>query len=270
VKNNTLLFLWLFIGCVSNAQVVSDRIGFINSTEVVPNSSFQIEGGYVQDNLDYSSTMVTNASQFMFRQSASDIHEFRIGYVHEPKIAEDIHNLSFLSLGVKLKVANYEKLKIASIATWGFDVRTLMDDRGPLYYLQLEVPAEYFITDRLSIQSELRFNHLFEQTDITIAVKKQIGSSISILPGMVNQFLLSKRGDNGERPEWAELSYASIAVQGVIGSNLGLDIGALYPILTGKDQYEPSGGIVIKGGITFLIKHEPWLKNKRNITEEIY
>jgi hypothetical protein len=145
VKNNTLLFLWLFIGCVSNAQVVSDRIGFINSTEVVPNSSFQIEGGYVQDNLDYSSTMVTNASQFMFRQSASDIHEFRIGYVHEPKIAEDIYNSSFLSLGVKLKVANYEKLKIASIATWGFDVRTLMDDGGPLYYLQLEVPAEYFI-----------------------------------------------------------------------------------------------------------------------------
>ena len=54
------------------------------------------------------------------------------------------------------------------------------------------------------------------------------------------------------------MSYASIAVQGVIGSNLGLDIGALYPILTGKDQYEPSGGVVIKGGITFLIKHEPW------------
>jgi hypothetical protein len=77
---------------------------------------------------------------------------------------------------------------------------------------------------------------------------------------MMNQFLLSKRGDNGERPEWTELSYASIAVQGVIGNNLGLNIG--YSILTAKDQYEPSRGVVIKGGITFLIKHEPWLKNK--------
>ena len=66
---------------------------------------------------------------------------------------------------------------------------------------------------------------------------------------MMNQFLLSKRGDNGERPEWTELSYASIAVQGVIGNNLGLNIG--YSILTAKDQYEPSRGVVIKGGITF-------------------
>ena len=255
---------------VVNAQVATDRSGFIHSYETMPVSSLQIETGQMLNYLDYSVPFIKDISSILLRQSISDIHEFRLGFMREAKVDRSYYNSEFLSLGVKLRVANFEKLKISTIATWGFDMRTIRRSSSPLFYMELDVPCEYVIDSEWSVLSELKFNHLLEQSDINIALKRKIGNSVYVIPGMVNQFLLSKRGGNGEKPEWAELSYASFAVQGTLGDKIALDLGLLYPVLTGKNQSLPADGVAIKGGISYFIGHKVWRKNKLKIPAEIY
>lgn len=244
-------FLVCFLGVFSTYAQFSDRIGFVNSSEVVPNKGFQIESGYLANSLDYAGPRLVTSVNTLLRKGSSEIHEFRFGYDYELKEDNLEYNYEWFTLGVKLKVANYEKLKIASIATWGFDLRTITRLEEPIYYLQLEVPAEYHFTESLSAQAELRFNHLFEQSDFNIALKKKVGEHINLLPGFANSFFLVERGDHGDKPQWAELSYATLAVEARVNDNFTLDIGGLFNILTGKNQLDPAEGLVIQGGISY-------------------
>lgn len=277
MKNLTVLLMPFLAAIYASGQVVSDRFGFINSTEIVPQNSLQIEAGHCQSSLDYGSPFLRNNSDILLRHSTSGVHEFRLGYMQDPHFGSNAANYKIGTLGVKLKVTDFERLKIASIATLGVDIRTIVDvnrkpfEAGPSYYLQLELPVEYKLTERTSIQGELRQNiavGLFasspafrqtrgavKQTGVNIGLRKKIGSYVVLLPGWVNQFILSQSGDNGERFEWAELSYASIAAQVAVSDAFLIDVGFLRNVFTGKNQFEPAEGIVVQGGITFLLKH---------------
>jgi hypothetical protein len=268
--NKLFLIIFILTGYVLNAQVESDRFGYISSTEVIPNNGLQIEGGQMRSTLDYNSPRLLTLSEVLVRQGASDIHEFRLGFQYE-NVAEDVlFNMEWLTAGVKLNVLNSDKLNIAAIGTFGIDLRTVLLTRGPDYFLQLAAPFEYKFNEKTSILSEFRFNHFYEQSDINIGFKQRMGKYFTITPSMINHFLLRKRGMNEEKPEWNELSYASIAIQGSIGDLFALDVGLLRPILTGKDQLDPSDGLVLKAGFVLRIPHKPWNKNKVQMDPSTY
>lgn len=292
MKKSIHLFILLIFSSSLRAQVRPDRVGFISSPSVVPHSSLQIEAGHFQSFLDYGTPFLLTTSSVLLRKSASEIHEFRVGFLREPKVDGVTNNLSLLTLGAKLRVAHLNKLKIAFTGTWGVDLRTILDDdgklyeRGPSYFLQLDMPVEYELSKSLSLQGQLRQNvavSLFgrspaytnarqsvNQSDINIALRKKIGATTYVMPGMVNHFIQSKSGDNGKKPEWAELSYLSFAAQTTIGGSLALDVGVLYPLFTGANQYDPSGGIAVQGGVTYSIKHRPLREKKPREPEDVY
>ena len=271
MKNLKILILVLFLGNLCSAQVASDRLGYMNSTEIVPANGLQIEGGQMLNkDVDYASPLLRNSTKLMLRQGLSDIHEVRIGFHRENKESDLAYNFEWLSLGVKLKVATYEKLHIAAIATWGFDLRTLQNPRGPDYYLQLSVPAEYYFTEKVRIRSEIRFNHAYEQSDFNVGMATNFGENIILEGGLVNNLFLVKRGDNGDKPQWHEFSYTNVALQANIGEIVALNLSIMLPLFTGAGQLDSSDGFIIKGGLSIHIPHNPWRKNKVKIEPEGY
>ena len=160
------------------------------------------------------------------------MHEFRMGFHLEDKVDSSEAtghetNFEWFSLGVKIYVAEYDKLTISTVGPWGFDVRSLFNNSGPVYFLQLAAPAEYYFTEYFKIRTVLRFNHAYERSDINISISKKAGNFITIEWGRINNLFLVKHGDHVERPEWNEFSHINLAVKGNIGKHISLDFGAL-------------------------------------------
>jgi len=241
---------------LSYAQVKSDRLSGISNTRVIPNKGMQVELGQMMNcDVDYASPLLRKSSHIALRKGLSNVHEVRFGYNYDWSESDFEENYEWFSLGVKLEVANYKKLHISAIATWGFDLRTLFYENGPLYYLQLSAPWEYQFDDNFSLRSEVRFNHLYEQSDINFGIARKFGESLTLECGLVNNLFLAKRGDNGGRPYWRELSYANAALQANLGDVGAIDLGIMAPVFTGADQPNHSNGFFITGGLSIHIPH---------------
>jgi hypothetical protein len=272
MKNLKILFLFLFfINSICYAQVVSDRLSGISNTRVIHDNNMQLEAGQMLNwDVDYGSPLLRNASSLLLRQGISEIHEIRIGYDYEWAENDFMENYEWFSLGVKLEVANYEKLHISAIATWGFDLRSITSPDGPIYFLQLSAPWEYQFNDKVRLRSEVRFNHAYEQSDLNFGIARDFGKNFTLECGLINNLFLANRGDNGDRPYWHEFSFANVALQANINDAIALDFGAMVPLYTGAEQPDPSEGYILKGGLSIHIPHKIWRKNKVKIEPEVY
>jgi len=265
------LLLLVCTGYVTSAQVASDRLSGISNTRVIPDNGMQVEVGQMLNwDVDYGSPLFRNTSKLLLRQGISDIHEVQVGYQIENKENDFAYNFEWFSMGVKLEVANYKKLHISAIATWGFDLRTVLNPRGPTYFLQLSAPWEYQFSDKLKFRSEVRFNHYYQQSDLNFSLSRKFGENFIIEGGMINNLFLVQRGDNGDRPYWHELSYINTALQADIGDVIALDLGVMVPYITGAEQPDPSDGLIVKVGVSIHLPHNPWRKNKVKIEPELY
>ncbi len=277
MKKLYYLLVFLFVSAGLLAQIAPDRFGYINTPEIIANKGFQLELGQDYNTLDYNTLFVRSATNICFRQGLSKIHEVRISL---PELyAEDIYldqKYGYMSVGVKIKVANYEKLKIASIGTFGIELQSFLDINRPNSYLQLNVPIEYKFTDKTSLLAEAFFNveaynyKLNEISNLSIGLKQRIGKNITLIPASVSRIQLTHRGDHGKKPEWNQVHYASFGLLGFIGENVRLDFGVMKPWLTGKGQDKPDVGLVFKAGLSVLMNHLPFDKNKVKISKEIH
>ena len=264
-----LLFVFI-LGQFSYAQLVSDRLGGISSTPVVPRNGLQVELGQMLNlNADYASPLLRNSTKILLRQGLSEKHEVRLGYNYEIAESSFAYNYEWLSAGVKLEVANYEKLHISAIATWGLDLRTITSSNGPRYFLELSAPWEYHFSNKLNLRSEIRFNHQYEQSDINLSLNRKLSQQLALEAGLINNFFLAKRGHNGDRPYWHEFSYLNAALQANFGS-VAIDVSVMRPVATGADQLEPSDGFVFQAGVSIYFPHQPWNKNKVKVAPEVY
>jgi hypothetical protein len=281
MKNLTLLLLILLSGIYANAQVVSDRLGFMSSTAIVPDNGLQIEAGYLHNETNYSLLGLSSAASIKLRQSVKDKYEVQLSL---PQYDTESQNPSFglSTLMVKIPFARLAKVQTSVIGGVGVD----FTEWGTILYMGMSIPMQYEMKHNNRLRAETSFSLLQyseplvsgfksllladESAGISIAYQQDLGEMSKLDIGLNSRFLLAQRKEFDKERIFYEVLYGTLATQINITKTIALDGGLHIPLAIGKDQPAVGNGLIIKGGVSVLLAHAPLKKTKLDIKPEVY
>jgi hypothetical protein len=267
VKNNTLLLLWLFIGCISNAQVVSDRLGFVNNTSIVKDNGLQVEAGHTYNGTNYSLLNLSNATGVVLRKGVNSMLEVQIRL---PEYYTEGLSPSIGLSSVMAKVGFARTSKVRCSVLGGVGIAGISGFEG--LYMGMSIPMEAELGTTVRLRAEPSFHLLLgrenssnvsqsfaptnESSGISLAIQKDVKDVAKIEIGVNSRFGLVQRKEFGKERRFNEVLYGTLATQVNITKSIALDAAVQLPLAVGINQPSIGTGLIAKGGIVISLPNK--------------